>query len=77
LWSEYAEGASARPTDNENEKGITISDLADRLRQRDWRMTAQRHVVAEVLVGEHVHLTAGAIHAAALFRGLCPACAAN
>ncbi len=28
-------------------------------------MTAQRRVVAEVLVGEHVHLTAEAVHTAA------------
>ncbi|MDT0266987.1 Fur family transcriptional regulator [Streptomyces sp. DSM 44915] len=35
-----------------------MSDLLDRLRGRGWRMTAQRRVVAEVLDGEHVHLTA-------------------
>jgi Fur family transcriptional regulator, stress-responsive regulator len=35
------------------------------LRERGWRLTAQRRVVAEVLVGEHVHLTAEAVHAAA------------
>jgi Fe2+ or Zn2+ uptake regulation protein len=32
--------------------------LLDRLRARDWRLTAQRRVVAEVLSGPHVHLTA-------------------
>ncbi|MER6692640.1 transcriptional repressor, partial [Streptomyces minutiscleroticus] len=33
-----------------------MSDLLERLRDRGWRMTAQRRVVAEVLDGEHVHL---------------------
>ncbi len=41
-----------------------MSDLAERLRQRGWRMTAQRRVVADVLAGEHVHMTAEAVHAA-------------
>jgi Fur family ferric uptake transcriptional regulator len=36
--------------------------LLERLRDRDWRLTAQRRVVAEVLKGEHVHLTADEIH---------------
>ncbi|MGW8374789.1 Fur family transcriptional regulator [Streptomyces sp. ODS28] len=35
-----------------------MSDLLERLRERGWRMTAQRRVVAEVLDGEHVHLSA-------------------
>ncbi|MBA0050131.1 transcriptional repressor [Streptomyces sp. AJS327] len=35
-----------------------MSDLLERLRARGWRITAQRRVVAEVLDGEHVHLTA-------------------
>lgn len=39
-----------------------MTELLDRLRQRDWRLTAQRRVVAEVLTGEHVHLTAEAVH---------------
>jgi Fur family ferric uptake transcriptional regulator len=39
-----------------------MTELIDRLRQRDWRLTAQRRVVAEVLTGEHVHLTAEAVH---------------
>ncbi len=38
------------------------SDLAQRLRDRGWRLTAQRRVVAEVLAGEHVHLTADEVH---------------
>ncbi|HEY9372602.1 transcriptional repressor [Streptomyces sp.] len=42
-----------------------MSDLLDRLRGRGWRMTAQRRVVAEVLDGEHVHLTADEVHARA------------
>jgi Fur family ferric uptake transcriptional regulator len=37
-------------------------DLLSRLRTRSWRMTPQRRVVAEVLVGDHVHLTAEEIH---------------
>ncbi|MEO8899215.1 MAG: transcriptional repressor [Candidatus Dormibacter sp.] len=45
-----------------------MTELVDRLRDRGWRMTAQRRVVAEVLAGEHVHLTAEAIHAAAQAR---------
>src|SRR5579862_1637182 len=46
-------------------KEISISALAERLRQRGWRLTAQRRVVADVLAGEHVHLTAEEVHAAA------------
>ena len=40
----------------------TISELVERLRGRGWRLTAQRRVVAEVLAGEHVHLTADAVY---------------
>jgi Fur family transcriptional regulator, stress-responsive regulator len=40
----------------------TISELVQRLRDRGWRLTAQRRVVAEVLAGEHVHLTADAVY---------------
>jgi Fur family ferric uptake transcriptional regulator len=40
----------------------TISELVERLRDRKWRLTAQRRVVAEVLAGQHVHLTANAIY---------------
>ncbi|WP_329454813.1 Fur family transcriptional regulator [Streptomyces sp. NBC_01497] len=39
-----------------------MSDLIDRLRGRGWRMTAQRRVVAQVLDGDHVHLTADEVH---------------
>ncbi|WP_436786647.1 Fur family transcriptional regulator [Yinghuangia sp. YIM S10712] len=42
-----------------------MSDLLERLRDRGWRLTAQRRVVAEVLGGEHVHLTADEVHARA------------
>lgn len=49
--------------DPEGEGGIT--DLIHRLRDRGWRITPQRRVVAEVLAGEHVHLTAEAVHARA------------
>ncbi|MBD0708286.1 MULTISPECIES: Fur family transcriptional regulator [unclassified Streptomyces] len=43
-----------------------MSDLTARLRARGWRMTSQRRVVAEVLDGEHVHLTADEVHARAV-----------
>ncbi|WP_030757966.1 Fur family transcriptional regulator [Streptomyces griseus] len=45
-----------------------MSDLLERLRARGWRMTSQRRVVAEVLSGEHVHLTADEVHARAAER---------
>lgn len=45
-----------------------MSDLLERLRGRGWRLTAQRRVVAEVLDGEHVHLTADEVHARAAAR---------
>lgn len=35
-----------------------VEPLLDRLRDRGWRLTAQRRVIAEVMTGEHVHLTA-------------------
>jgi Fur family ferric uptake transcriptional regulator len=38
------------------------TDLLSRLRTRNWRLSPQRRVVAEVLVGDHVHLTAEQIH---------------
>ncbi|MFJ6795422.1 Fur family transcriptional regulator [Streptomyces sp. NPDC091268] len=43
-----------------------MSDLLERLRGRGWRMTSQRRVVAEVLAGDHVHLTADEVHARAV-----------
>ncbi|MFG2192960.1 Fur family transcriptional regulator [Streptomyces sp. NPDC048639] len=45
-----------------------MSDLLERLRARGWRLTAQRRVVAEVLDGDHVHLTADEVHARAASR---------
>ena len=42
-----------------------IAELIDRLHARGWRVTAQRRVVAEVLTGEHVHLTADEVHSRA------------
>ncbi|MDH6575572.1 Fur family transcriptional regulator [Kitasatospora sp. MAP5-34] len=45
-----------------------MSDLLERLRGRGWRLTSQRRVVAEVLDGEHVHLTADEVHARAVDR---------
>jgi Fur family transcriptional regulator, stress-responsive regulator len=38
------------------------TDLLSRLREREWRLSPQRRVVAEVLAGEHVHLTAEQVH---------------
>ncbi|MGH9103550.1 MAG: Fur family transcriptional regulator [Acidimicrobiales bacterium] len=45
-----------------------MSELLDRLRDRGWRLTAQRRVVAEVLAGEHVHLSAESVHGLAQDR---------
>ncbi|MFJ9338787.1 Fur family transcriptional regulator [Streptomyces sp. NPDC101733] len=45
-----------------------MSDLLERLRGRGWRLTSQRRVVAEVLDGDHVHLTADEVHALAVRR---------
>ena len=56
----YASNSSHR--DRSTRKETSINELAERLRERGWRLTAQRRVVAEVLVGEHVHLTAEAVH---------------
>ncbi|MBV9661716.1 MAG: transcriptional repressor [Acidimicrobiales bacterium] len=42
-----------------------MSELVQRLRDRGWRLTAQRRVVAEVLAGEHIHLTADAVYSRA------------
>jgi Fur family transcriptional regulator, stress-responsive regulator len=35
-----------------------VEPLADRLRNRGWRLTAQRRVIAETMAGQHVHLAA-------------------
>jgi Fur family transcriptional regulator, stress-responsive regulator len=39
-----------------------VEELLSRLRDRDWRLSAQRRAVAEVFVGEHVHLTPEQVH---------------
>ncbi len=39
-----------------------MDDLLTRLRGRGLRLTAQRRAVAEVLVGDNVHLTADEVH---------------
>jgi Fe2+ or Zn2+ uptake regulation protein len=36
--------------------------LLERLRVRGWRITPQRRVIAQALAGDHVHLTAEAVH---------------
>ena len=36
-------------------------DLLERLRDRGWRLTAQRRAVADVLRGEHIHYTAESV----------------
>jgi Fur family transcriptional regulator, stress-responsive regulator len=38
------------------------TDLLERLRERGWRVSSQRRAVAEVLGGDHVHLTAEEVH---------------
>ncbi|QXC60194.1 transcriptional repressor [Aquihabitans sp. G128] len=43
-----------------------MTDLLTRLRHQGWRLTSQRRAVAEVLAGEHVHLTADEVHARAV-----------
>lgn len=35
-----------------------MAPLIERLRDRGWRLTAQRRVIAETMTGEHVHLAA-------------------
>jgi Fur family transcriptional regulator, stress-responsive regulator len=47
---------------------VKAKALLVRLRRHRWRMTAQRRVVAEVLAGEHVHLSADEVHARAVAR---------
>ncbi len=47
---------------------LVATDLLSRLRTRNWRLSPQRRAVAEVLVGDHVHLTAEHVHALARVR---------
>ncbi len=42
------------------------TSLLSRLRDRGYRLTSQRRVVAEVLQGDNVHLTADEVHQRAL-----------
>ncbi len=56
-------GAGATPPPGTGR--TTISDLLERLRTRGWRLTPQRRVVAQVLEGDHVHLSAETVHALA------------
>ncbi len=42
--------------------------MLERLRRRPWPLTAQRRTVAEVLDGDHLHLTADEIHERAAAR---------
>lgn len=39
-----------------------MEPLLGRLRRRQWRLTAQRRVIAEVMAGEHVHMAADDVH---------------
>lgn len=39
-----------------------MTELVDRLRDRGWRMTAQRRVIAEAMAGDHVHLAADEVY---------------
>ncbi|TNF30707.1 MAG: transcriptional repressor [Deltaproteobacteria bacterium] len=48
-----------------NEPSPQHHTLYERLRERGWRMTAQRRVVAQALAGEHVHMTADEVFRAA------------
>lgn len=57
---------SHAPADRNRWDGM--SDLLQRLRSRGWRLTSQRRVVAEVLDGDHVHLTADEVHLRAAAR---------
>lgn len=45
-----------------------MKTLLERLASRGWQMTPQRRVIAEVLAGNHVHLTADEIHERAVSR---------
>ena len=47
-----------------------MAPLVDRLRDRGWRLTAQRRVIAEAMTGDHVHLAADEVYDRA--RGTLP-----
>lgn len=61
---------SASTAANVPTAGAGTQHLLDRLRERGLRITPQRRAVVLSLAGEHVHLTAEQIHAAA--RALVP-----
>ncbi len=44
---------------------VLSASLPDRLQARGWRITPQRRAVIGALVGQHVHLSADEVHAAA------------
>lgn len=46
-------------------KTAGVAALPDRLAARGWRITPQRRAVIETLAGQHVHLSADQVHAAA------------
>jgi Fur family transcriptional regulator, stress-responsive regulator len=53
-----------QPTGNPAADG-TRTELADRVQVRGWRITPQRRAVIGALEGEHVHMSAEEVHAAA------------
>lgn len=50
--------------DTGTRSAVSPPPLPERLRRRGWRLTSQRRVIADVLVGDHLHLTADDVHAA-------------
>jgi Fur family transcriptional regulator, stress-responsive regulator len=53
------------PSASAREGNEHVTPLIDRLRDRGWRLTAQRRVIAEVMTGEHVHMAADEVFEAA------------
>ena len=53
------------PTRSQEASVPVASPLPDRLVARGWRITPQRRAVIGALAGEHVHLSAEQVHAAA------------
>ena len=51
--------------DTSTPSAVADEPLLDRLRGRGWRITPQRRAVVGALSGEHIHLTAEQVHAAA------------
>ena len=46
------------PANSHKRNSAKPMSLLQRLKQRGWRLTSQRRVIAETMDGEHVHLTA-------------------